>query len=335
MTASATTEPIGTVPERDSRLNGLLIVDKPGHPSPYMPTSHDVVASVRRWSGQRRIGHTGTLDPLASGVLVLCLGRATRLVEYYQGHNKQYWAQVALGAATDTYDALGAVTATASVSDVPDIDAARVERALDGFRGEITQTPPAYSAIKQEGEPLHRRARRGEAVEVPPRQVTMHRLELLEFDPAGSVRLRIVCSAGAYMRSLAHDLGRVLGTHAHLAALRREAAGPFTLEHAHSLPEIETAANAHQLDELLLPPGTGLELPKLYPDPDSLTRLGHGQEVLLPNAIQHDRGPQEPGPLAQAIAPDGSLAGIVRRLGPAQSQAECAIWRAAKWLNPA
>jgi len=148
----------------DGALSGLLVIDKPGLDGDVansagidLPTSHDVVQRVRRWSRQRRIGHTGTLDPMASGVLVLCLGNATRLVEYYQGHDKEYTACVTLGSTTDTYDRLGEVTARHNVGPLePDT----IEGTLDHFRGEILQRPPVYSALKQGGESLHRKARR-------------------------------------------------------------------------------------------------------------------------------------------------------------------------------
>lgn len=269
---------------------------------------------------------------MASGVLVLCLGRASRLVEYYQGHDKQYWAEIRLGAATDTYDAAGTVTASAPV---PDIDRSHIEHVLADFRGGILQTPPVYSAIKQQGEPLHRKARRGESVQVAARQITIHQLDLLEFERGDTVRLRVVCAAGAYIRSLAHDLGLALGTCAHLAGLRREAAGPFTLDQAHPLRTVEDAAEAGRFGALLLPMGTGLEMPRLQPDLESLARLGYGQKVPLPDESSppDDRASGwKAGQLAQAIAPDGSLAGIIRCFGPAESQGNCSIWRAEKWL---
>ncbi len=183
----------------EGQFHGLLIVDKPGLPfrqpdnsgdsdttQPYPPhserllTSHDIVQRVRRLSGQRRIGHTGTLDPFASGVLVLCLGQATRLVEYYQGHDKHYLAEVVLGSATDTYDSTGVVAAH---SKVPKLTIAMIEQALDSFRGEIMQTPPAYSALKQDGESLHAKARRGEEVTLVARPITFYAINLLSFRP--------------------------------------------------------------------------------------------------------------------------------------------------------
>lgn len=312
-----------------SDLHGLLIVDKPGRtldqPPAVQPqpsaerlyTSHDVVARVRRWSRQRRIGHTGTLDPMASGVLVLCLGQATRLVEYYQGHDKRYTAQVGLGVATDTYDAEGQVIATAPV---PVLSPATIEAALARFRGPIQQTPPVYSALKQEGEALYAKARRGETVTVAPRPVTIHRLDLVDWTPT-TLTLDVVCSAGAYIRSLAYDLGAALGTAAYLSALRREAAGSFTLAQASTLAEIEAAAEAGNLAELLLPLGAGLEMPQVIVTDEAARRLGFGQLVELPAAA---------APLAVAVDAQGACLGIIRQVG---EEPEPAIrWKAEKWF---
>jgi tRNA pseudouridine55 synthase len=306
-------------------LNGLLVVDKagfdPAQPEARLWTSHDVVARVRRLSGQRRIGHTGTLDPMASGVLILCLGQATRLVEYYQGHDKRYHAVVALGSATDTYDATGQVT---TQMPVPALSAAQVEAALARFRGDIEQTPPIYSALKQEGEALYAKARRGEKVIVAARPVTIHQLTLVA-QTATTLTLDITCSAGTYIRSLAHDLGEALGTVAHLAELRRSAAGSFTLDDAHSMPTIEAAAQAGTFAELLLPLGAELGLPSLTVDDATSLRLSQGQRVPLDALTVHD--PTSHLALAQSAA--GTPLGIVRCV---ESHGSTQIWKAEKWL---
>lgn len=338
------------MPLLPNELNGLLVVDKPGRslankPSAadggiaatafatggpvnladdYLPTSHDVVNRVRRWSGQRRIGHTGTLDPLASGVLVLCLGTATRLVEYYQGETKQYYAEVRLGRATDTYDAVGAVTHTAPI---PSLDESRIDTALEAFRGEIWQQPPVYSAIKQGGEALYAKARRGETVTVAARRVTFHQLTLLEFRPPDWLALRVVCSAGAYVRSLAHDLGCALGTYGHLDGLRREAVGPFTLADAHALTVIAQAGSEGSLAKYLLVPGTGLPLPSMTAPAGLLQRLGFGQ--IVPMACV-DCDPAQM--LVQVHDAQGQLAGIIRRLRPTEDDSTIWLWKAEKWL---
>ncbi len=313
-------------------LHGLLIVDKPGRdplqPEARLYTSHDVVARVRRWSRQRRIGHTGTLDPMASGVLVLCLGQATRLVEYYQGHNKRYTAQVALGTATDSYDAEGQVIATAPL---PELSPAAIEAALARFRGSMQQLPPVFSALKQGGEALYAKARRGEEVTVSARPVTIYRLDLVDWTPT-TLTLDVECSAGAYIRSLAHDLGHALGTVAHLAALRRVAAGSFTLAQAFTLDAIEAAAQAEALPDLLLPLGAGLDLPQLSVDAATAQRLGFGQHVPLPGTFNPEQ------PLAMAVDGAATCLGIVRQVEAAPAQAglpntaAIAVWKAEKWL---
>lgn len=318
----------------ESPMDGLLIIDKPGlgqdEPAGAaardLPTSHDVVQRVRRCSRQRRIGHTGTLDPMASGLLVLCLGSATRLVEYYQGHAKQYLACVALGITTDTYDALGEVTETRPVER---LDAGRVEAALAAFRGEILQRPPIYSALKQGGESLHRKARRGEAVAVAARPVTVQRLELVSVTEPTHLWLRVVCSAGFYVRSLAYDIGEALGTGGHLRYLRREAAGCFSLSNAHSLAAVEDAARAGDLGSLLLAPGHGLELPCLRLGAEEARRLGLGQRVWLPDFPEIGGGA-----VAQAVDSDGTLLGIVRVLEESTTDRAGLLCKAEKWLAP-
>ena len=247
------------------------------------------MARVRRLSGQRRIGHTGTLDPMASGVLVLCLGITTRLVEYYQGEDKRYYAEVALGHATDTYDAEGTVTATwLPCRPCPNRMWSVLSRS---FAARSLQTPPAYSAIKQEGEALYARARRGETVTVEARQVTFHRIDLIAFRPPDRLLLAIECSAGAYIRSLAHDLGRSLGTLATLEALRREAAGLFSLADASTLEQIESAVAHGTLADLLRKPGDGLPLPLVHLPSELLRRLA-------PWSARADRTDHLPGSLS-------------------------------------
>ncbi len=333
------------MPRRESHYHGLLVVDKPGlqqaaesvtphatalcETAPRLHTSHDIVQLVRRWSGQRRIGHTGTLDPMASGVLVLCLGQATRLVEYYQGHDKQYYAEVTLGSATDTYDRMGVVSAE---SPVPPLTVADIEQALGAFRGKIWQIPPVYSALKQDGESVHHKARRGETVTLAPRPLTIYQLDLVAFTPPDHVALRIYCSAGTYIRSLAHDLGQALQTHGHLSLLRREKAGLFSLDDAHSLPQIESDAQTGDFARLLLPLGYGLQMAAIQLDAEAVTRLGYGQAVAMPNPAA-----SPPPTLAKGIAPEGTLAGILQCLGKAQSTDQPSgensyLWKAEKWF---
>lgn len=308
---------------KGENLHGLLLVDKAGYdpaqPDARLWTSHDVVARVRRLSGQRRIGHSGTLDPMASGLLLLCLGQATRLVEYYQGHDKRYQAVVALGMATDTYDAVGTTVAHAPVPPLRDEE---IEAALARFRGDILQTPPIFSALKQEGEALYAKARRGETVEVAARPLTIHALTLVT-RTATTLTLDVHCSAGTYIRSLAHDLGAALGTVAHLAELQRSAVGAFTLADAYTMSDLETAAEAGTLAKLLLPLGVGLGLPTMALDAATATRLSQGQRVVL------ERAADPASDLALAQSAEGAALGIVRCLG---SQATTSLWKAEKWL---
>ncbi len=317
-------------------MNGLLVIDKPGldqdvlNPAGVdLPTSHDVVQRVRRWSRQRRIGHTGTLDPMASGVLVLCLGAATRLVEYYQGHDKEYTARITLGATTDTYDALGQMSPRQTV---PHLNAANVEHVLERFRGDIQQRPPAYSALKQGGESLHRKARRGEKVIVDARPTTVHRLELLSVEPPNQLWLRVWCSAGFYVRSLAHDVGEVMGCGGYLSYLRREAAGPFTVATAHTLDAIQDAANSGEWDSVLLSPGTGLLLPRIVLDEAFALRLGQGQRVWLDPASIQVGDVTQVGSVAQAVNEAGQLLGIVRVLEKSPEASGGLLCKAEKWL---
>jgi tRNA pseudouridine55 synthase len=323
-------------------LDGLLVVDKPGcddlAPQPAqgdlttapddvsrrLLSSHDVVARVRRWSGQRRIGHTGTLDPMASGLLLLCLGKATRLAEFYQHQRKRYRAVVVFGAATDTDDATGRVIETAPT---PTLDPAAIRHALASFLGDVEQQAPLYSAIKRQGETLYRRARRGEAVAAPVRTVAFYAIDLVEVTPPDRIMLEVECSAGAYMRSLARDLGRALGSAAYLQALRRTRIGEFRIEEAHSLAAVEQACREGRLADLLLPVGERLPLPVHRLDDETLRRLGHGQVVsLVEGACDPERR------LAVAQDERSRFIGVMRRLDNGASGAGWR-WKAEKWLG--
>ena len=292
-----------TLPEQNNALAvvntnrqpGLLNVDKPKD-----WTSHDVVAHVRRLSRMRQVGHTGTLDPMATGVLVLCVGWATRLAEYVMGLPKEYLAEIVLGRTTDTYDAHGQVLAQAPV---PELTQEQLDAVLDHFRGAIEQRPPAYSAIKQQGEALYKRARRGEQVHVEARPVTIYELGLLAFD-GHAIRTRIRCSSGTYIRSIAHDLGQLLGCGGYLGSLRRTAVGSFHVDDAISLATLETATSAESWAELLLPPAKAVaHLPTITFATPEAARLQHGQFI-------EAEAPQQDCP-HQARDQDGNLLAIV------------------------
>jgi tRNA pseudouridine55 synthase len=216
----------------------VLVVDKPIGPTSFTVVRRVRGALARAWGKPKRdlkVGHGGTLDPMASGVLPICVGEATKLAPFLLDADKEYEATVRFGVETDTLDAEGAVVATAAVDG---LDGAAVEAALGAFRGAISQVPPMFSALKRDGRPLYSYARAGESVERAPRQLTVHELVLLGFEPPDHARLRVRCSKGTYVRVLAADLGRALGTGAHLTALRRSASGPFRLEAALPLDEV-------------------------------------------------------------------------------------------------
>ncbi|HVZ72199.1 MAG TPA: tRNA pseudouridine(55) synthase TruB [Polyangia bacterium] len=236
-------------------LDGVLVLDKPPG-----PTSFDIVRRVRRATRVRRVGHGGTLDPLASGVLPICLGEATKLAPFLLDADKAYDFTIRLGVETDSYDAAGAVTATADAAAVTE---AQLRAALPAFTGAIEQRPPVYSALKRDGRPLYDYARAGEAVEIAPRAVTIFELELVAWGGPEAVALRMRCSKGTYVRSLAFDLGRALGVGAHVTALRRTRSGPFAL------------AEAQPLDAFLTAAAEGAPLPLVRPE-DALGHLPRG-----------------------------------------------------------
>ena len=259
-----------------SHGEGILNLNKPRG-----PTSHDVVDRVRELTGIRRVGHAGTLDPLATGVLLICIGQATRVSEYLMAGHKVYRAQVRLGITTDTYDAEGHVVAEAPV----EVDRAEVEAALAQFRGTIEQIPPIYSAVKHKGTPLHRLARQGVAAEqipLKPRQVEISRLKLTAWEPQ-ALTLEVTCSSGTYVRSLAHDLGQALGCGAHLTGLTRLASGSFRLEDAVTLAELAKAAKEGRWTKLLHPIDAALNrFPALHVEVDGARRICSGQAVAGP-----------------------------------------------------
>jgi tRNA pseudouridine55 synthase len=214
-------------------MDGILNLNKPPKIS-----SQQAVTRVKHALRAKKAGHAGTLDPDATGVLVICLGRATRLFDAMQSFEKEYVGTITLGVTTDTYDASGEVTARSAV---PAISSEELDEVLDEFRGEIQQVPPTFSALKHKGRPLYEWARRGIPVTKPPRTVTISTLEIAEIaEIAGStVRLRVVCSKGTYIRSLAHDIGVSIGCGAHLSSLERTRTGPFRIEDALDLSSVD------------------------------------------------------------------------------------------------
>ena len=276
---------------------GLLNINKPPG-----PTSHDIVSWVRRGTQVKKVGHAGTLDPLASGVLIVCLGAATRLSEYVMDSPKTYRVRVHFGIETTTYDAEGDVVA----ENADPITRHAVEAALGGFRGTIQQVPPMYSAIKRDGQKLYELARAGQEVERPARAVTIHRLDLLAWEPPYA-SLEVVCSPGTYIRSLAFDLGRAVGVGAYLAALERSASGTFTIDEAVPWTDFEAAIRVGTWQSYLLPPDRALDdAPAVHLTAQEADAVRYGRFVVTERSTVGD--------LARAYDPAGRfLAVLVRR----------------------
>ena len=238
-------------------------------------SSHDVVQRVRRITGIKRVGHLGTLDPLGTGVLPVVIGQATRLSQFFLKHDREYEATVRCGFATSTYDREGEPT-TEPVS--VELERGQILDALEGFNGEVLQTPPQVSAKKIGGVPAYKLARQNKPVALEPVRVQFYELELLEVHQE-TFRLRILCSAGSYVRSLAHDLGAHLGCGAHVEELRRTTMGEFDLSQARSLPELEELAKEGRLEEALVPSRDLLpEMPAQYVDEPSAAKIAHGRD---------------------------------------------------------
>lgn len=292
-------------------MDGVLVIDKPAG-----MTSHDVVARVRRAAGRGpqqagadgrrsasriKVGHAGTLDPDATGVLVVCLGRATRLVPYLQASKKTYDARLRLGQTTTTLDASGDVT---SETDASAVDEPALCAALTAFVGTIEQVPPMVSAVKIGGERLYAKARRGEEVERPPRTVTIHDIVLEDFQPGprAEAAFLVTCSPGTYVRTLAADVGERLAVGAHLVELRRLASGRFSLEDAVDLGKVGELGAEGRLEEALLSMSDAVaDYPRVYLDAGLAKALSHGRP--LPATGHH-------GPVA-AIDPSGRLIAMV------------------------
>ena len=291
-------------------MHGVLVIAKPAG-----PTSHDVEALVRRLAGTRRIGHGGTLDPFASGVLPLFLGGATRVVEYHLGDDKTYRATICFGATSTTDDLDGDLTPVDG--ERPDRQA--VEAALRGMLGVQLQRPPAYSAIQVGGRRAYAMARAGETVDLPPRSVELSALDLVEWDetdPARAIAIVDVrCSAGTYVRALARDLGEKVGSGAYLGALVRSASGPFRIEDAHSLDAIREAAAAEGpegIRRLLLPIDTGLDaMPAIALNAAEIADASQGRFV---RPVAGVRGAEE-GVAVRLLDDAGVLVGLGRREG--------------------
>lgn len=275
------------------QLSGLLNVNKPAG-----LTSHDVVARIRKLSGQRKVGHTGTLDPMATGVLLICMGQATRLIEYLMPAPKQYRAVICFGLSTDTLDADGKIVA---YGDVSSLSEAGVQALLPQFQGEIEQIPPLYSALKQQGRPLYQRARAGETIELAPRRVTIYNLLWIKWQPP-HLTLDITCSAGTYIRALARDLGDAASCGAHLSQLTRLANGRWTLEQAVSLETLEQAGPSGWQNYLHPADAAIVHLPNIVLDEQAAAEIKYGRSITLSMAQAN---------LCRAYAPTGEFLAIL------------------------
>lgn len=271
-------------------MDGVLVVDKP----PGM-TSHDVVDAVRRTLKTRKVGHAGTLDPDATGILLLGVGKATRFLAYAQAAPKRYVAGARFGSSTTTHDASGVVTRTAP----PEFTEAELAGALEALTGEIDQVPPMVSAVKVGGEKLYEKARRGEEIERAARRVTVYELNLLKYEPeAATATLEVLCSGGTYVRTLIHDLGAGLGCGAHMTSLRRTAAAGFTEMDAIALDAVDESA--------LRPLGDAVrELPRLDVGADDAVAVSHGKPLEV--------DPPAPGPVA--VFHEGRLIAVYESTG--------------------
>ncbi len=279
-------------------VNGILNVNKPAG-----PTSFSIVALVRRLTGEKRVGHAGTLDPAACGVLPICLGQATRISEYLHAFNKEYQAVIELGTTTDTYDGEGRVTGR---GDTVGITLPLVQKTLQSFEGFIDQVPPAFSAIKVKGRQSYDLARAGIEIAHQPRRVYIDRIEVLEFEPP-CINLVIVCSKGTYIRSLASDLGEKLGCGAFLKNLVRSAYGPFKIGGAVSPESLQDTVTANQLASLLYPvdyPLTGW--PHYITTLDEVHHITGGLDISPPGANPDDNI------YCRAYHPDGRFLAVMK-----------------------
>ncbi len=276
--------------------SGFLIVDKP----PGM-TSHDVVDAARGWLGTRRVGHLGTLDPQATGVLPLAVRAATKLIPFIEGGAKGYDGTIVLGAETDTLDLEGAVLRRFEGT-LPERD--RVEEVLSTFVGDVQQIPPMYSAVKKDGVPLHKLARQGQEVERDPKWITIDEIEVTRFE-SPELDLRVLCSAGTYVRVLAADLGAELGCGAYLGGLRRTRSGPFVLDQALDFETLDAAAEADGMASCLIPSADALGFPVLSLSGGEQARLRNGGDVAA--GALHTL---KPGSRASVLGEDGAFVAV-------------------------
>ncbi len=298
--------------ERARELHGLLLVDKPEG-----LTSAAVVARVKRMLRQRKVGHLGTLDPFATGLLPICIGEGTKIAPFLADDEKRYVGDILLGTATDTLDRTGTVV---EEQPVPPFSAAVLAKALDGLRGDILQTPPMYSALKREGVPLYRLARAGQTVERKPRPVRISRFDVAQTAP-NRLRFAVTCSRGTYVRVLAHDLGRALGTAAHLETLRRSACGPFEVTEAVRLDDLERVAAEGRLP-LLSPSAALAGLRAVVVDEPTIGSIRRGQQ----RALAVLGRPRSLGEIVRVADREGELVAIAAATADGDSWLLARVW---------
>jgi tRNA pseudouridine55 synthase len=293
-------------------MDGILNINKP-----LGPTSFNIVATVKRLSGERRVGHAGTLDPAATGVLPVCLGQGTRIIEFLMDTTKSYRAEIELGIATDTYDTSGRITFKADSSG---ISQSEVETALSSFLGLVHQVPPAYSAVKIRGRPLYKLARAGIDVKRNSRPVTIHNIKLTDWKPP-IITIEVVCGKGTYIRSLAHDLGQVLGCGAHLKSLVRLRYGLFDIRDSISLPQLENAFRHNYWQHYLYPiDSVLLHFKAVVVGEDVRQDIKNGRSIVLEDGISDNKSDHlhtqivenSSGNRCRVYALDGRFLGVIR-----------------------
>ncbi|MFZ7126102.1 MAG: tRNA pseudouridine(55) synthase TruB [Desulfobacterales bacterium] len=302
-------------------VNGVLVLDKPEGKS-----SAWALAQVKRRLGARKAGHAGTLDPFATGVLVCCLGRATRLARFFLHGHKRYEAVLKLGVETDTQDPSGRITASAPVPELSEADITAVFRR---FEGEIDQEPPAYSALKQDGVPLYRLARAGRPVQKPPRKVRIQEIRLLNI-ALPAVRFEVACSAGTYIRTLCADIGRVIGCGAHLKQLRRTVCNGFGIEEAVTLDRLSVEPSP---EAALIQPAEALRgMPSLMADPETVDWIRNGKPLLAERLRPISRAGEEEiaggygDRYAKVLTPEGHLLAVIRSVDADSAVEYCCVF---------
>jgi tRNA pseudouridine55 synthase len=287
-------------------LDGILNINKPQG-----KTSYSIVALVKRLSGEKRVGHAGTLDPAATGVLPVCLGRGTRVIEFLVDTTKIYRAEIEFGIATDTYDSSGKITRQ---GDPSGITQNQLESALDSFRGPIQQTPPMYSAVKHNGQPLYKLARAGIRVERRSRTAVIHRLELTSWQPP-TATLEVECSKGTYIRSLAHDLGQALGCGAHLKSLIRTRCGLFDIKDAISISQLEEAFRYGYWEHFVYPSDIVLQdYQAVVVDHEAEEAIRNGSPIALEHGSTRDSKDSPRQKYCRAYTLDGRFLGVLHRV---------------------